>query len=448
MITFVKIDEHPDAITHGASFHADDIFGMVILEKIYKTLSVCRITYNQESLLAHTSAIVFDVGNGKFDHHQKGGNGFHTLINEQKKPIPNASFGLLWNHYGIKVLQNFGIRKEAMLNYLFKYVEYHLVRSIDSSDNGLFPKYSQNTGRIPSISAIISFLNQDSLLRPSNDNLNKALHLAINFARRTLKVVIMNGIRAYEQELDYKEKFASIYNSRFEDILIKIISSEFGIASTSETGVYTYIYNKCSQKFQDDFEDANNYLVGYLNGLLFDSIGVSKLYTLAIDYDTLDILTIADVYNDEQNYYEELSALVHQIIENLLFNVNYKMKSKHLVENALKEQNGKHILVFDEKVYWQDWVAKSTNSKKVWFVVSPSENAWKIQPVPCKYNKNGFRKGFPQKWYGYKSGDVNKAIPNDIAFIHPQGFLAISQTKEGAIQLCQKAFSNNENYEL
>jgi len=139
------------------------------------------------------------------------------------------------------------------------------------------------------------------------------------------------------------------------------------------------------------------------------------------------------------------------VSNNLFYSVIYRSFSKAYVEEQIRLQTGSRILVLDKKAYWQDFVAKSPLAKSFWFVVSPSETGgYKIQPIPCKYNENGWKKGFPSKWYGYRIGNKNPSgkIPSDIIFIHALGFLAISKTKEGAIALCQKSFGNTENRKL
>ena len=75
-----------EGITHKGNFHADDIFSIVLLSMYKKCvkrddtpLNICRVSYNEAELFKNTNAVMFDIGNGELDHHQKDGNGAHFL---------------------------------------------------------------------------------------------------------------------------------------------------------------------------------------------------------------------------------------------------------------------------------------------------------------------------------------------------------------------------------
>src|SRR5450756_919873 len=74
------------AMTHGGKFHADDVFSAALLKMIYPGIHIIRafeVPYGFDG-------IVFDIGFGKFDHHQKD-----ARIRENG--VPYAAFGLLWH---------------------------------------------------------------------------------------------------------------------------------------------------------------------------------------------------------------------------------------------------------------------------------------------------------------------------------------------------------------
>ena len=55
-------------ITHAGTFHADDVFATAFLIKIIENPIICRINNFNDGI--KTDAIVYDIGGGKFDHHQ------------------------------------------------------------------------------------------------------------------------------------------------------------------------------------------------------------------------------------------------------------------------------------------------------------------------------------------------------------------------------------------
>lgn len=84
--------EEADLITHNGTFHSDEVFstvfllklassysleepliqvGDIVLEKSKQYLKLCRTS----NISGDIKGIVYDVGHGKFDHHQPGGNG-------------------------------------------------------------------------------------------------------------------------------------------------------------------------------------------------------------------------------------------------------------------------------------------------------------------------------------------------------------------------------------
>jgi len=113
-------------VTHNESFHSDDVFAVALLLKVLnKEAEIVRT--RDEKKIAEAD-IVIDVGGeydkekDRFDHHQKGGAGI------RKNGIPYASFGLVWDKYGME----FCLSEEV-----FSLVEEKLVQPIDANDNGV-----------------------------------------------------------------------------------------------------------------------------------------------------------------------------------------------------------------------------------------------------------------------------------------------------------------------
>lgn len=55
------------AITHGGRFHADDVFSARLLKMVYPDIRIIRTFTVPDDF----EGIVFDIGGGKYDHHQK-----------------------------------------------------------------------------------------------------------------------------------------------------------------------------------------------------------------------------------------------------------------------------------------------------------------------------------------------------------------------------------------
>lgn len=81
------------AFTHSGKFHADDVFSSALLLYLNPEIRIIRENKVPEDF----DGIVFDIGRGRYDHHQKD-----SRIRENG--IPYAAFGLLWEELGAEIL--------------------------------------------------------------------------------------------------------------------------------------------------------------------------------------------------------------------------------------------------------------------------------------------------------------------------------------------------------
>lgn len=81
------------AFTHGGKFHADDVFSSALLLYLNPKITITRGNKVPEDF----EGIVFDIGRGKYDHHQRD-----SRIRENG--VPYAAFGLLWEELGTEIL--------------------------------------------------------------------------------------------------------------------------------------------------------------------------------------------------------------------------------------------------------------------------------------------------------------------------------------------------------
>ena len=122
------------------------------------------------------------------------------------------------------------------------------------------------------------------------------------------------------------------------------------------------------------------------------------------------------------------------------------MDSKIETLKAIKEQNEPEILILDKELNWHEAVSKND---KIKFIVYPKKERteWRVQPG--KNNLEDFssnRVKFPKGWWGLRGEElvqisgVKRAI-----FCHKGGWLAVTKTREGAIEMAEKALQNSRN---
>lgn len=102
------------AFTHGGKFHADDVFSSALLLYINPEIVISRGNKVPEDF----DGIVFDIGRGRYDHHQKD-----SRVRENG--VPYAAFGLLWEELG----------KEILGEELAEKFDEAFVQPLDNNDN-------------------------------------------------------------------------------------------------------------------------------------------------------------------------------------------------------------------------------------------------------------------------------------------------------------------------
>ena len=144
-------------VTHNSVFHADEVMATAILFHVFGTKNVVR-TNNPKDYVDNPEAIVYDIGFGEFDHHQKGGNG------TRENGVPYASCGLIWKRYGIVCIENiisFMVKLELNpedFQEIANTIDTMIIQGIDAQDNGYKPDPCPSINNF-SISSIISNMN-------------------------------------------------------------------------------------------------------------------------------------------------------------------------------------------------------------------------------------------------------------------------------------------------
>lgn len=224
-------------ITHTGTFHADEVLATVILSKTFCGIAtVLRTVAVPEEKFTETEPIIYDIGGGKFDHHQKGGNGI------RENGIPYASAGLVWKEYGSKILcSKFNDASDSEIKFIFDYIDKNLIQGVDAFDNGVLPK-ADYPAQSMNFSEIIRNFNPNWNSKETSDS---AFIQAVNFAevifdklvetahaKAKAKSIIENaisdsqrGIMILSQDLDWQDAFFSSSNPKVNEINYVIFPS-------------------------------------------------------------------------------------------------------------------------------------------------------------------------------------------------------------------------------
>ena len=188
-IAFVDFDD-ADFVTHSGKFHADEVMATAILLAIRELVlsgaiksedlpEVLRGKFSSEPIrLCRISVVasnpgkklVYDVGGGEFDHHQKNRNGM------RENGIFYAAVGLSWRAFG-KLLCD-GSEE------LWRAIDEQLIQAIDCGDNGQFPVIENG----------LPILNFDELIGNFNPRWNEDLGMDFQNKRFAEAVEFAEGI--------------------------------------------------------------------------------------------------------------------------------------------------------------------------------------------------------------------------------------------------------------
>ena len=169
--------------THDGSFHADEVFAVAALMLLAGSDAVEVVRTRDRDLLA-TAEVRVDVGfrdnpaTGDFDHHQRG------FARARDNGVGYASFGLVWEHYGVRIV---GGDAEVAGT-----VDATLVQTVDANDTGQRLTEPIVDGVHPmSVSSVIAGLQPrwDETLDPAQERarFDQAVALACGILRREIE---------------------------------------------------------------------------------------------------------------------------------------------------------------------------------------------------------------------------------------------------------------------
>lgn len=205
-IIVCDLTDNPDLITHSGTFHADEVFATIVLQQILDKDIIKMSRVN--SILKNEYALIYDIGGGKYDHHQIGGNG------ERENGIKYAAFGLVWKEFGIKFLKTLDVSNEKEL---WNMVDEKLVQVIDATDNGQLKNTNQFNIETLSLSKLISLYNSNWNEEQNQDSkFLEAIEFATNIFNKLLetfeskikaKEIIKEKIKKTRNNILILEKF-------------------------------------------------------------------------------------------------------------------------------------------------------------------------------------------------------------------------------------------------
>lgn len=189
--------QEANCITHSGTMHADEVFATAFLNDYLEDIKVMRVPVLEEDKIA-SNTIVYDIGRGKYDHHQED-------AQTRDNGIKYSSFGLLFKDFGKDYLQKKNI---ANIDDVFTSLDKDLIEAIDAIDNGVFPEITAPY-KIKTISDVIKLFNPSyGSDQEENEQFIKAVDLATTIFLETLHSIV-GKVQAKKIVLDKLKKSTS-----------------------------------------------------------------------------------------------------------------------------------------------------------------------------------------------------------------------------------------------
>lgn len=180
MVKIVYTEKEANCITHSGTMHADEVFATAFLELYLGEVLVYRTT-NVKMDEVSSNTLVYDIGRGKYDHHQPD----REL---RENGIPYSSIGLLWKSFGKTFLEQAGYK---YVDEMFDAIDKDLIEGIDADDNGVFPKIEASY-KVKTLPGIIKIFNPSFA---SDEEESSQFIKAVEIAKSILKeeILYING---------------------------------------------------------------------------------------------------------------------------------------------------------------------------------------------------------------------------------------------------------------
>ena len=246
--------------THDGIFHSDEVVACAILCLANPNMSV-QILRSRDPEMLKLCDICIDIGGGEFDHHQPNFN------RTRKNGIKYASAGLVWEIYGIDVI-------ETILKKYFPITNCNRYSLVKDFDNSCITLIDCEDNGIPSEKHDLDFISSflplwfDTTINKYNTQFYKALLTSISVLEEKLKSTIskelatlqiaqnfmdsnfcMNGVLEIpSQTMDWVEAVVNINNCTEKENQINFVIFPYPAGGWAAQCVPPSLENKFEQR--------------------------------------------------------------------------------------------------------------------------------------------------------------------------------------------------------
>ncbi len=135
--------------------------------------------------------------------------------------------------------------------------------------------------------------------------------------------------------------------------------------------------------------------------------------------------------------FTEAVLFAKRIIEREITRAKAVISGKEKVEELYHSASDKRLIVLPEDFSWKDTLARF---QEPLYVVHPQNDTWRLYCVRDNPHVFANRRDLPESWAGLRGEALAKitGVP-DAVFAHRNRFMAVAETKEGALALAELA---------
>lgn len=389
------LENYKYGYTHGGNMHSDEVFVTAFLEMINPQFKVYRQKNRFDVIPKNKDILVFDVGNGFYDHHNNN-------IKYRDNNIKFASFGLVLYAFGHQL----GLTDSQILELDKKFVE-----DMD---------YSDNEGTLNDYVTLIDRFN------PAWNSSNK-VDERFKEAVKLAKVILEKEIYNLKNNIKHNNTIEQI-----EDIYIKAF---LNIVDIKDSKFKTLIDNY--EYYAKDILSLNEVILMKNKIIRYHKLFKSKICLKDNMSGFLQIVNNYDLNNSIECY--KIIKIVEKILLRDILRTKSDYESSLMVEKIYKNAESNYIILPYSGMSWTKVVTTFNNSdmsKDIDYVIFPTTgDEYGIKAVPKKYNnKKILRKAFPLEWRGLTIDELKK-VDKDFLFCHLSGFFCSVKSLESALHI-------------
>ncbi|MFT5280707.1 MAG: uncharacterized UPF0160 family protein [Flavobacteriaceae bacterium] len=147
-----------------------------------------------------------------------------------------------------------------------------------------------------------------------------------------------------------------------------------------------------------------------------------------------------DIQGEDDNFLA-LVELAEGILSREIITATDRAEARTKIEKAYEEAEDKRIILLEEG-FTRDAILPvlSEYPEPVYFVYPKSMGHWKAEVVRKSMDSFEARRDFPESWAGVRDEELAEMTGvSDAYFCHNGRFLIVAKSKEGALELAQKA---------